>query len=330
MTEDDVSGLGEWGLIEAITSRFSTAPEGEIWSGDDAAVLGPAAERLVLTTDVIVEGVDFDLSYSPPESVGAKGVAVNVSDIAAMGAHPRWLVATLTLPPTTPTAVVEGIADGMAEAANASGVGIVGGDVSRGRDLALSVAMIGTLPGPAVTRSGARAGDLIAVTGSLGAAAGGLLLLRTGSEQAGEAADRLRQRQLRPTPRTEQGAQLAAAGVTAMIDISDGLLADLVHVLDASDVGCRLDPASIPVDGDLSRVPLPEGTDPLTLALTGGEDFELLFTFPEDNRAGVGATLGQTGTEWAVIGRVTEAGRSRGDRSLDEWDNKGWEHLRHP
>lgn len=328
MTEDRlVSDVGEWGLLDALRRNLPTPPEGELWLGDDAAVLSASPEKLVFTTDVMVEGFDFDLAYCPAQSIGGKAVAVNASDVAAMGARPHWAVATLTLPPETPVDVVDDLARGMADEARRSGLGLVGGDISQGRELSISLAMIGTLPGAAVTRSGADVGDLICVTGSLGGAAAGLMLLRAGPVEAGPAR-RLAARQLAPHARTEEGPLLADNGATSMIDVSDGLLSDLTHVLDASGVGCKLEPAGIPVDPDLSAVALPQGIDPLDLALTGGEDFELLFTIAPSSKQQVQEALAGK-TTWSVIGEIVETGRSLGDRSLDEWEDKGWEHLQH-
>ena len=321
-----VSDVGEWGLIELIRDRLPPAPENELWSGDDAAVLGRSSDALVFTTDVIVEAMDFDFSYCPPDTVGAKAVAVNASDVAAMGARPRWALATLTVPPDTRVEVVDAIAVGMAEEARSIGVGLVGGDISEGGDLSLSVAMIGVLKGRAITRSGARTGDLICVTGTLGGAAGGLMLLRAGGLD-NESAERLAARQLRPRARTIEGPLLAEHGATAMIDVSDGLLADLIHVLDASEVGCELDPASIPVDPDLAAAGLPQEAEPLELALTGGEDFELIFTLPPSEEEQMGRALAEAGASWSVIGRIVTSGRHIGDRNLDQWKDKGWEHL---
>ena len=320
------SDRGEWGLIDAIRARLDAAPEGQIWSGDDAAVLPSPAGRVVFTTDVLVEGVDFDLAYTPADTIGVKALAVNASDIAAMGGTPRAAVASLTLRPDLSVDVVEDIADGLARGGRRFGVKVVGGDMSEARDVTLSVAMIGEIGGRPLTRSGARPGDVVCVTGALGGAAAGLRLLQSGRGTERGAAARLVARQLEPQPRVEEGVILAELGATAGIDISDGLVADLVQVLDASGVGCDLDPDAIPIDPDLAGVALPEGSpDPLSLALAGGEDFELLFTLPPPVLEKVRSRIPQTVN---VIGTITEEGRTLGDRSLKEWKVRGWEHLR--
>ena len=329
-----VADVGEFGLIEAIRRHLPPPPPGEIWSGDDAAVLSSSNERLVLMTDAIVQGIDFDPAYSPPETIGAKAVAINASDIAAMGGRPRYLVATLIVPGDTSLGFVEAIAEGLAQASNRLGINAVGGDISDGRDLVLSIAMTGDLADRAVTRSGARSGDTIMVTGSLGAAAAGLLLLKKELSTNGVDAsviERLVERQQRPTPRVAEGPALAELGATAMIDISDGLLADLTHILDASDAECDLDPESIPIDPDLVQLNeklAAQNIDPLQLALTGGEDYELLFTLPPDRQEAAASSLPDFGSRVTRIGIVVESERSVGDRSLESWSEKGWEHLR--
>ena len=320
-----VSHVGEWALIDAIRAHLPGPPDGEVWSGDDAAVLAVARDKIVFTTDVLVERVDFDLSYSPPESIGAKTIAANASDVAAMGARPRWAVATVTLPPHTPARVVDELARGMAREAGEIGAALVGGDISQGRDLIVSAAMIGEVEGRAVTRAGAQVGDVVCVTGALGGAAGGLLLLREGGANE-ERGRRLVERQLAPHARSEAG-PLLASHATAMIDVSDGLAADLAHVLDASGVGCRIDDSRIPIDPDLAGIDLPQGVDALDLALAGGEDFELLFTVAPDDERDVLDALEASGTPCTAIGEITERGRIVGDRNLDSWKDKGWQHL---
>ena len=328
----EVADEGEWRLIEAIRRHLPSAPPGQIWSGDDAAVLPSWSEKLVFTTDVLVDGVDFNLDYCPPATIGAKCVAVNASDVAAMGGRPRALVAALTVPRNTLVDVVEEIAAGLAKAGKSNDIDVVGGDISEGRELSLTGAMVGSLPGPPMTRAGARPGDLICVTGSLGAAAAGLLLLRAGARRDGGLSSPLQrviERQLVPRPRIAEGRLAASCGATAMIDVSDGLVADIVHVLDASGVGCALDPASIPIDPDVFSVDLPQGSpDALRLALGGGEDYELAFTISPDRLEDARTSLQGEGAPVAVVGEITPADRSLGDRSLEEWDLQGWEHLR--
>jgi thiamine-monophosphate kinase len=313
--ERKVAGdVGEFGLIDRFLSRIPAAPPGEVWSGDDAAVV-PARGRTVVTTDVLVDGVDFDFGHGTPADAGWKAIAANVSDIAAMGGQPSYCVAALTLPVDTPLATIDRLLDGMLEGAARWDVALVGGDVSEGKQLSLAITCFGSVDDP-VLRSGARPGNSICVTGSLGGAAGGLLALRSG--RSGAPIDALIRRQLRPEARVDEGRRLAGVA-TALIDVSDGLLADLGHLLDASRVGCDIDLDAIPVDPNLTGADL--GADPLDLALTGGEDFELLAAIPEER-------FGEMEALVTRIGVITESGREAGGRSLDEWKDKGWEHLR--
>ena len=310
-----MSAVGEFGLIERFRSKLPLPPSGESWSGDDAAVLRSGDGWSLVTVDVLVEGIDFDLGYGSPEDVGWKALTVNVSDIAAMAGTPTHAVAALSLPSGTPTNVADGILDGMLAASERWNVALVGGDVSAATEISIAVTLLGRAQEP-VLRSGARVGDAICVTGSLGGAAAGLMLLRSGGEGASGA---LVSRQLRPMARVEEGIELERAGATALIDISDGFVGDLVHVLDASGVGCDVDPAAVPVDPGIASASLE--VDPLELALTGGEDFELLVTLPSEAAAQLGHVVTRVGT-------VTESERRIGGRSLEEWKDKAWDHLR--
>jgi thiamine-monophosphate kinase len=345
MMTRSVSDLGEWGLIELISTRVGAPPEGEIWSGDDAAVVESPGERLVVTTDAIAESVDFDFAYCPPQDAGWKAMAVNVSDIAAMGAVPRHAVVALGLHPDTSVVVIESILDGMLGAAEMYGAALVGGDVSTASEMSIGVTLIGAMPASRapVLRSGAIGGDAICVTGELGGAAGGLIALKnkpSGGLRSGwdvgedfeSSLNKLAARQLRPAARLTESRALAAVELTAMIDVSDGLLADLEHVLDASGVGCQLDPERIPVDENLGALgKLVADLEPMELALTGGEDYELIVTLDPVNVADARLAVEHMGTSLTRIGTVmTGSERMIGERPLSDWKDKGWEHLRTP
>jgi thiamine-monophosphate kinase len=312
-----VSELGEAGLIAQVASYLPAPPPGEVWSGDDAAVFDPPADRALMTTDTLVEGADFDLSYCEGFDVGWKAVAVNVSDVAAMGGRPTHAVATLGLPPSTPVAVVDGIGRGLAAAAAEWDLAVVGGDVSSAPVILIGLTVIGSAEEP-VLRSGARPGDLICVTGTIGGASGGLELLRRG---LGDRSPELVERHLRPRARLHEGRRLAALGATAMIDVSDGLAVDLTRLMKASGTGCRVDPAAVPVDPALDALVdagLVRTGDLLRSAILGGEDFELLATLPDRRDAPV-----------TVIGEVTDDAALRfGDDDLEELGRHGWDHLR--
>lgn len=327
MTKEDdtnVSQLGEFGLIERIRQRISPAPEGEVWSGDDTAVLGRLDGRPLLTTDTVAEKIDFNLDWSSVSDAGWKSVAVNTSDIAAMGGEPRYAVVALTLPADTSVEMVDDLVDGLVSASREWDIALVGGDVTEGERISLSVAMLGVATGPVVTRTGARPGDAIGVTGELGAAAGGLLLLRSG---ASDTSPELVERQIRPRARVPEGKAIAGAGATAMIDISDGFLADLTHLLDVGGVGCRVEPTALPVASSLNA--LNDDVDVRELALTGGEDYELLFTVPPRRWEELADAVQAIGGRVTRVGEITESERTVGDRRLEEWNSPGWDHLRH-
>ena len=325
-----VAELGEIALIERIANRVGLPGPGDILTGDDAAVFTSPGESLVYTTDALVEMVDFEMTSATGFDVGWKALAVNVSDVAAMGARPRYATSALCLPPDTLVSVVDQVADGLDACARRWGVALAGGDISGARDIVLSVALVGWINhGQEVRRSGAQIGDAIYVTGSLGGAAAGLAGCRSGLKDADDAWTRLSARQLRPEPRVEEGEHIRMAGASAMIDISDGLAVDLWHLLDASGVGCEIDTAAVPVDPDLQAVSLPEGTpDPLTLAILGGEDFELLFTIDERLEDQLVRSFEHLATSATRIGTATDGVARLGDEPLDQWRKRGWEHLR--
>jgi thiamine-monophosphate kinase len=347
-----VGDLAEDSLIERILGRLRQPPEGEVWAGDDAAVLRPPPGDLLFTTDVLVEGVDFSWGWCSGHDVGWKAMAVNASDIAAMGGRPGHALATLALSAATPVALVDDIVGGLVESAAAVGIDLVGGDISSARELSLGVALLGAAgPHGAVTRSGARVGDALCVTGHLGGAAGGLTVLREGlwtdallsgpaepgPRLSGGPAEpgprpglrRLAARQLRPRARTHEGQALAALGATSMIDVSDGLLLDLLRLMTAAGHGCWVDPGLIPVDPDLSEIAgvLVSEEDLVSLAARGGEDFELLFTMDARRVARARAELAEN-VQVTQIGVVTEAGCRFGDEDIESMEQLGWEHLR--
>ncbi len=267
--------VGERRLISAVRRSFPLRPAGVVLGiGDDAAVVrGPA--RLLITHDLLVEDVDFRTALHPPRLLGRKALNVNLSDIAAMGGRPRHAVLGLALPGRTERAWLDAFLAGFREAARRAGVALVGGDFSSAARVMIAV----TVTGEArrfVTRGGARPGDRIFVSGTLGDAAMGLRLLeRRGDAGMGRPSGRLLRAFLDPSPRLELGALLARRGMaSAMIDISDGLAVDLSHVAEESDLGAEIDLARIPLSRELRRA----SARPLELAIHGGEDFELLFT----------------------------------------------------
>jgi thiamine-monophosphate kinase len=250
----------------------------EVGGGDDAAVLIPTpGRRLVVTTDVLVEGRHFTAALSEPADWGWKAVAVNCSDVAAMGALPRWLVLALTVPEGTPVSQLDQLYAGIGEACRAFAVDLVGGDTSLGPALSLAVTAIGEAE-EVVTRSGAQPGDRLAVSGPLGAAAAGLALLQRSDRDAAEllaAFPALAAAHRRPCPDLGAGPRLTRAGATAMLDVSDGLAGDALHLAEASGTGLEIDEALVPLAPGVRQAAELLDRDPVALALGGGEDFVL-------------------------------------------------------
>lgn len=293
---------GEFELIDLFTRALPRTGRGVVLGpGDDAAVLRPApGEDLVVTVDAVVEGVHFD-ARSTPADVGWKALAVNLSDLAAMGARPVGALVALALPRGTPLARVRGVARGLGACARAFGTPVVGGNVTRADALSLTVTVLGAVPeGGALLRDGARAGDLVAVTGTLGDAALGL---------ARGAPAPLARRQRRPTPRVAAGLALAGL-VRAAIDVSDGLVQDLGHLCRASGVGARIGVVDLPLSAAYRRVA--SGLqDPYAAALAGGEDYELVVAVAPANLAAARAAAERGGVALSPIGRFV---RGRGVR----------------
>ena len=309
-----VADLGEFALIDAVRERLGPAASGPallLGSGDDAAVVATADGRVVATTDVLVEGRHFRTDWSTPADVGARAAGANLADIAAMGAAPTALLVGLGIPPETEVEWVLGLVDGVAAEASGAGAVVAGGDVVRSDRLVVSVTALGSLEGrDPVTRSGARAGDLVAVTGRLGWAAAGLAVLSRGFRSPRVLADAHR----RPAPPYAEGPRAAALGATAMVDVSDGLVADLGHVARASGVGIELSSDAFHVPQELTDTARALNADPVHWLLGGGEDHALAATFPPD----VDLPMA-----WSVVGRV-----ARGDDVLVDgvpWSGpRGW------
>jgi thiamine-monophosphate kinase len=294
----------EFDLIAAVKERMPASHERvRVPSGDDAAVVEPGGASAV-SVDAIVDGVHFRLEDFGAPAVGRKALAAGLSDLAAMGAQPGEAYVVVAAPPELEDEALLGVADGLAEVAKQYGVTIAGGDLVSSPVLTVSVTAVGYEPKESrlVTRAGARAGDLVAVTGALGGAAGALLLMEGGGGPLEpELREAMLMRQLDPAPRVSEGLTLAAEGATAMIDVSDGLGADAGHL--ASSSGCRL-------EIDLDRIPLAPGLEEVAggsgpaieLAASGGEDYELLVTLPPDRMPAASAAMAKTGTELTEIG----------------------------
>ena len=312
--EVTVRDVGEFSLIEllrtALPPEVVTGPGLAIGIGDDAAVWRPAPnEAVVITTDSLVEGVHFRLDWTDWESLGHKTLAVNLSDLAAMAATPRLAVLTLGLCGDERVASLLALYRGIGILAARTGTLIAGGDiVASPTALTVHVAALGESRGGRVlTRAGAQPGDVVAVSGTLGAAAAGLRLLAAGPDnprRAAMTADILIAAHLRPEPRLALGALLLQHGATAAMDLSDGLLGDLPKILVDSQVAARLDAAMIPVAAAV-RALFPD--DWLALATRGGEDYELLFTAPPRAFDAIESAAAETGATVTAIGGVVEA-----------------------
>lgn len=305
--------IGEFGLIDLLTRDMKPYSEGIIKGvGDDTAVLQVGGGNwLLFTTDMLVEGVHFSLDYSSLAQVGWKALAVNLSDVAAMGGRPTHALVSLAVPPRfEPERLVE-LYQGLGEAAKAYGVSIVGGDtVSHPERLVLNVALLGEVKaGKAVYRSGARPGDQVFVTGPLGAPAAGLHLYQHPALPcAPEAADYCRRAHTTPHPQVEAGLFLSRCGVSAMDDISDGLASEIHEICLASGVGCLICQRDVPVDPRVRAVAREAGTDHLQWALYGGEDLELLFTAGPEAQERIRSEAAGEGIRVFPVGVITPGG----------------------
>jgi thiamine-monophosphate kinase len=310
-------GVNEFELIRRISGDLPEAPpEVLVPIGDDCAVLRLGGQTWVAASDMLVSGHHFE-RWAEPEEVGYKAVAVNVSDVAAMGGTPRFVLASGG---AADPGVTLRCMEGVLEACREFGVYPLGGDTTRADALAVDVAILGELAGPPVLRSGAGVGDLLAVTGELGASAAGFLALEAGALGP----ERLVRRHLRPEPRVEAGRAAARAGAGAMIDLSDGLASDVRHVCEKSGLGCRVDLDLLPVASDTWGFLVSLGRDPAVLAATGGEDYELLISAPGSVLDALARSVEVPVT---VIGEVTDGGILFERRGEPVEGLSGWDHF---
>lgn len=315
--------VSEQELLAAIERVLSgTGPDVVVGVGDDAAVVAPGSGELVLTTDALVEGSHFSRSTASARDIGYKAIAVNVSDIAAMGASPRYALCALTLPEAVDAAWVMELLGGMREACDEHALSLVGGNLARGPEVTVVVTVTGEVaPGRAVTRAGARPGDRLVVTGDLGGSAAGLRLSSGRTPPSDEERAAI-MRHVRPTARVGEAGVLVRCGVTAMIDVSDGLTVDLSRLCAASGVGARVRLADVPVG--------PAAT--VGDALGGGEDYELLAALPD--AAAVDAARAELAEAFGVP--LTEVGELTAEPGMvavdaagheDALVPSGWDHF---
>jgi thiamine-monophosphate kinase len=320
--------MGEFEIIDSIIAMLG-GRRGDVivGPGDDCACVRAGENLLLLTDDVMVEGVHFTRGILDPHALGRRAATIAISDIAAMGGTPRWVLASVCSPPSSGDMLVD-LASGLASRAAELGAALVGGNLSRSDVLEVCLAVVGTVDRPPLTRSGARPDDLVALTGPVGGAALGLQLLLHGQVPTGGEA--LARMWMDPPARVETGRALLPFA-TAAIDISDGLLQDLGHLVKASGSGARL---------EIGRLPLPPGYeafapagDPAGPALRGGEDYELIVTLPPAHLDGAAGAARAVGCDLAVVGSMTTAGRGivlvHEDGREEVVDPAaGWDHFR--
>lgn len=336
-----LSELGEFGLIDLLTKNITLVNKSTVYGvGDDAAVIDNKDRLTLVSTDLLVEGVHFDLSYTPLKHLGYKAAVANISDIVAMNGVARQLLVGLAVSSRFPVEALEEIYEGIRQACKVYHVDLAGGDTtSSTKGLFISVTVIGEAkPEEVVYRHTSRENDLICVSGDLGGAYMGLLLLERekaafqgdpGMQPDLEGFDYILGRQLKPEPRTDIVRLLKEIHVkpTSMIDISDGLGSEILHICKGSDLGCRIYEEKIPIDPTTINMAADFGIQPVTAALSGGEDYELLFTIRQNDFEKIRAI-----PNVSVIGHMTE--KSQGahivapDGVLVEITAQGWNALR--
>ena len=312
-----ISGIREFDLIRALKRRYGTRSPGVVQGiGDDAAVIASRPNRrYVLTTDLLTEGIHFDRRTAAFHDIGFRAAMANLSDIAAMGATPEYLLVSLALPRNATGRQVKQLYDGMMGACRPHGVKLIGGDTSASNGgWFVNIALVGSSDsGRILLRSGARAGDDLYVTGTLGDSRAGLRLLQRPRNQPQarslRAAHRrfLMRRHLRPTARIREGRWLSDGWATSAIDLSDGLSGDLRHLCEESRVGVVLELAALPISSACRQYALSVNQNPQDLALAGGEDYELLFTVPARHRARFERASARQHFQMTRVGTMTPA-----------------------
>ena len=328
--------LGEFAFIDRITPGCQTGDPSRVIRGigDDAAVIDTGDGLLLVTTDMLVERVHFLRGTISYRQLGYKALAVNLSDIAAMGGVPREAFIAIAIPPTVAVEELDELYDGMKTLARSTGVNLVGGDTTGSRaDLCLSIAVTGSVPTDQVLyRSGARVGDRILVTGTLGDSAGGLTILLEGSRLSDDVERTLLAAHYLPELYLAEARLLAASGAAhAAIDLSDGLASDLRHVCKASGVGAIVDEAALPLSEALRQLCAATGHDLLRLALGGGEDYRLLVTVDPSRVGELQALIAErTGRTLFDVGEIVAGGSIRlrsDDGSCRELELTGFDHF---
>lgn len=332
-----VSELGEFGLIERIKARL-TSPGNDLIEGigDDVAIIRTDSDEYLLATcDIQLEEVHFRREFITPYQLGQRAIAVNISDIAAMGGTPTHFLVSLGLPAETEVDYIDQLYRGMEREAKRSGASIAGGNITRSPQLIIDIFLLGKVKHDLlITRSGAQQEDLILVTGDLGKGAAGLRLLNRQTTDKDEMIDAqlLRTAHLTPVPRLPESRIIAGLQTaTAMIDLSDGLASDLGHICRASEKGVVIWAERLPVSAATRRAAALTDYDPLHLALYGGEDYEILFSAPQEMVAALQqAVTAETGTPVTVVGKIVSSAEGMKVVIADKpypLSAQGWDHL---
>ncbi|MEA3292193.1 MAG: thiamine-phosphate kinase [Pseudomonadota bacterium] len=340
VTEKNVTigDIGEFGLIDRlqrICRQVESPPGVVIGIGDDTAVFGADGTAMLATCDIHVEGVHFQLDTITPYQLGRRSMTVNLSDIAAMGGQPSIALVSLALPEMLPIESFDALFEGMRDEMAPHSAAIIGGNLARSDKLVVDVFMTGRVAKDGfLTRSGARPGDIICVTGSLGGSAAGLALISKGEASGATRLSRLQHAYLQPRARVREGQEIARSGLaTAMIDISDSLAADLGHLCDSSGVGAELFQAETPMAEGLEEAARVTGDNPWRYVLFGGEDYELLFTIRKDAVDRLTDLAESLDTPIHRIGKILPAAEEgcwlvNADGDRRRLETKGWDHFR--
>lgn len=309
-----LAATGEFAVIDAITAGRTQLPQALIGPGDDAALLAVRSGELLASVDVLVDGVHFRTDWANGEQIGRRAALASMADIVAMGGLPTALLVGLSAPGSTALQLVRQLGEGIHQAAAEVDAAVIGGDLTSSTVLTISITVLGEAPGPVVRRDGAQVGDLVAVCGRLGWAAAGLAVLSRGFRSPAAVVSAYRS----PEPPLAAGPAAAAAGATAMIDVSDGLVADLGHIAAASGVAIDVHSSKLAVPAKLTEVAGALGRSALAWVLSGGDDHALAATFPSS---------AQVPADWTVLGRVTEGSGVLVDGQPPE-ELEGWDHFR--
>ena len=312
-----LADVGEFGLIRELTSRFEQGPQVYVGPGDDAAVIRTPRGHVVVSTDLLVEGRHFRREWAPARDIGRKAAASNLSDINAMGGTAHSLTVALAAPPDLPVSWALDLADGITEEAGLVGACIVGGDLTRASEVVVAITVLGACEVAPVLRSGAGPGDVVALAGRQGWAAAGLAVLTRGFRSPRALVEAYQ----RPEPPYAAGSAAAKAGATSMIDVSDGLLADIGHLAADSGVAVDVDPGAFELAEPMRAVGSALGVDPMQFILGGGDDHAIVATFPADVALPEGFTRIGVVSEPGEAGPVVTLGGSAYDGP------SGWSHF---